>query len=172
LIQDGDTSLKIGKWEFYKEGVWGIDEVVYSKEISLSAFSTENASQHTNFNIKVLENGKWKQPIIDLYNNQKTFYITKETDSIIAFTDTTSYGFALLYDKIPANIAMQFFLLKQDERTLKIGNYQMPFSVLKNQYTIIPDYSKFTNKNRTTYQITDSILQSVQKKYPKLQLFM
>jgi hypothetical protein len=78
LIQDGDTSLKIGKWEFYKEGVWGIDEVVYSKEISLSAFSTENASQHTNFNIKVLENGKWKQPIIDLYNNQKTFYITKK----------------------------------------------------------------------------------------------
>jgi hypothetical protein len=44
----------------------------------------------------------------------------------------------------------------------------MPFSVLKNQYTIIPDYSKFTNKNRTTYQITDSILQSVQKKYPKI----
>lgn len=168
LIQDGDTTLKIGKWEFYKEGVWGIDEVVYSKEISLSAFSTENASQHTNFNIKVLENGKWKQPIIDLYNNQKTFYITKKTDSIIAFTDTTSYGFALLYDKIPANIAMQFFLLKQDERTLKIGNYQMPFSVLKNQYTIIPDYSKFTNKNRTTYQITDSILQSVQKKYPQI----
>jgi hypothetical protein len=167
-IQDGDTSLKVGKWQFYKEGVWGMDEVVYSKEISLTAFDTDNASQHTNFEIKVLENGKWKQPIIDVDNNKKSFYITKETDSILAFTDTTSYGFALPYNKIPANISMQFFLLKPDERTLKIGYYRMPFSVVKDQYTIIPDYSKFANKNRTTYQITDSILQSLEKKYPKI----
>jgi hypothetical protein len=168
FIQDGDTSFKVGKWQFYKEGVWGMDEVVYSKEISLTAFDTDNASQHTNFEIKVLENGKWKQPIIDVDNNMKSFYITKETDSILAFTDTTSYGFALPYNKIPANISMQFFLLKPDERTLKIGYYRMPFSVVKDQYTIIPDYSKFTNKNKTTYQITDSILQSLQKKYPKI----
>ncbi len=167
-IQDGDTSLKVGKWQFYKESVWGMDEVVYSKEISLTAFDADNASQHTNFKIQVLENGKWKQPIIDNDNNQKRFYITNETDSILAYTDSTSYGFVLPYNKIPANIAMQFFLLKPDERTLKIGYYRMPFSVLKNQYTIIPDYSKFTNKNRTTFQITDSILQSLQKKYSKI----
>ncbi len=168
FIQNGDTSLKVGKWEYYKKDTWGIDEVVYSKEISLSAFSTENASQHTNFSIKVLENGEWKQPIVDDVNYQKRFYITKETDSIVAFTDTTSYGFALPYSKIPANISMQFYLLKPNERTVKIGYYKTPFSVLKHQYTIIPDYSKFINKNRTTYQITDSILQSLQKKYPKI----
>ncbi len=171
-IQDGDTSLKVGKWQFYKEGVWGMDEVVYSKEISLTAFDTENASQHINFKIKVLENGNWKQPIIDEHNNQKSFYITKETDSIIAFTDTTSYGFALPYNKIPANIAMQFFLLKPNERTMKIGYYRMPFSVLKNQYTIIPDYSKFKNKNQTTYQITDSIITALQKQFPKIATVM
>ncbi len=167
-VQDKDTSLKVGKWQYYKQGTWGFDEVVYSKEISLTAFSTENASQHTNFEIKVLENGKWKQPIIDVDNNKKSFYITKKTDSVVAYTDTTNYAFGLNYDKLPANFSMQFFLLKPDERTLKIGYYQMPFSALKNQYTIIPDYSKFTNKNRTTYQITDSILQSLQKKYPKI----
>lgn len=168
FIQDSDTSLKVGKWQYYKKDTWGNEEVVYSKEISLSAFSTESASQHTSFNIKVLENGKWKQPIIDNDNNQKRFYITDKTDSILAFTDTTSYSFALSYNKIPANISINFFLLKPNERTLKIGYYRMPFSVLKNQYTIIPDYSKFTNTNRTTYQITDSILQSLQKQYPKI----
>lgn len=167
-VQDADTSLKVGKWKFYKEGVWGMDEVVYSKEISLTAFNTENGSQHTNFEIKILENGNWKQPIIDVDNNKKSFYITKETDSVVAYTDTTNYAFGLNYDKLPANFSMQFFLLKPDERTLKIGYYRMPFSVLKNQYTIIPDYSKFTNTNRTTYQITDSILQSLQKQYPKI----
>lgn len=171
-IQDGDTSLKVGKWQFYKEGVWGFEEVVYSKEISLTAFDTENGSQHINFKIKVLENGNWKQPIIDEDNNQKSFYITKETDSIVAFTDTTSYGFALPYNKIPANIAMQFFLLKPNERTMKIGYYRMPFSVLKNQYTIIPDYSKFKNKNQTTYQITDSIIAALQKQFPKIATIM
>ncbi len=168
FIQNGDTSLKVGKWEYYKKDTWGIDEVIYSKEISLSALSTDNASQHTNFNIKVLENGKWKQPIIDNDNNQKHFYITKETDSVVAYTDTTNYAFGLNYDKLPANFSMQFFLLKPNERTMKIGYYRMPFSVLKNQYTIIPDYSKFKSKNRTTYQITDSILQALEKQYPKI----
>jgi hypothetical protein len=167
-VQDADTSLKVGKWQFYKEGVWGMDEVVYSKEISFTAFDKDNGSQHTNFNIKVLENGKWKQPIINVGNYQKSFYITKATDSIIAFTDTTSYGFALPYNKIPANIAMQFYLLKPNERTLKIGYYQTPFSVLKNQYTIILNYQKIKVKNRTTYQITDSILNALQKQYPKI----
>ncbi len=77
-IQDGDTSLKVGNWRFFKDGTWGIDEVVYSKEISLTAFDTENGSQHTNFNIKVLENGNWKQPIIDIINNQQRFFITEK----------------------------------------------------------------------------------------------
>lgn len=167
-VQDKDTSLKVGKWQYYKQDTWGFDEVVYSKQISLAAFNRENGSQHTNFNIKVLENGKWKQPIFDDRNGQKSFYTTATTDSIIAFNDTTSYGFAIPYNKIPANIAMQFFLLKPNERTLKIGYYRTPFSVLKNQYTIIPDYSKFKNKNKTTYQITDSILTALQKKYPKI----
>ncbi len=63
---------------------------------------------------------------------------------------------------------MQFYLLKPNERTLKIGYYRMPFSVIKDQYTIIPDHSKFKSKNRTTYQITDSILASLQNQYPKL----
>ena len=49
---------------------------------------------------------------------------------------------------------------------MKIGYYQMPFSVIKDQYTIVPDYSKFKSKNRTSYQIIDSILASLIKKYP------
>ncbi|MFY7963782.1 MAG: hypothetical protein ACOVO1_02700 [Chitinophagaceae bacterium] len=168
IIQDGDTSQKVGKWQYYKHGTWDFDEVVYSKEISLAAFDRESESLYTNFNIKVFESGKWKHPVFDDINGQKKIYITATTDSIVAFTDTTSYSFDLPYNKISENIAIQFFLLKPNERTMKIGYYQMPFSVLKNQYTIIPDYSKFKSKNRTNYQITDSILTALQKKYPKI----
>jgi hypothetical protein len=168
LIQDADTSLKAGNWRFYKDGAWGIDEVIYSKEILVSALDVNHAGQHINFKIKVLENGIWQQPVIDVINTQQRFFITEKTDSIKAYTDTTSYCFALNYKKIPANKAIQFFLLKPNERTMKIGYYQMPFSVLKDQYTIVPDYSKFKSKNRTTYQITDSILASLINKYPKI----
>ena len=168
LIQDADTSLKVGTWRFFKEGAWGIDEVIYSKEILASALDENHAGQHINFKINVLENGIWQQPVIDVINTQQRFFITEKTDSIMAYTDTTSYCFALNYKKIPANKAIQFFLLKPNERTMKIGYYQMPFSVLKDQYTIVPDYSKFISKNRTSYQIIDSILASLIKIYPRI----
>lgn len=168
LIQDADTSLKAGNWRFYKDGAWGIDEVIYSKEILASALDVNHAGQHINFKIKVLENGIWQEPIIDVINTQQRFFITEKTDSIMAYTDTTSYCFSLNYKKIPVNKAIQFFLLKPNERTMKIGYYLMPFSVIKDQYSIVPDYSKFKSKNRTTYQITDSILASLINKYPKI----
>ncbi len=167
MIQDGDTSLKVGNWKFFKDGTWGIDEVVYSREISLTAFDNLYG-HHTNFKIRILDNGVWKHPITDISNDAQRFFITNKTDSIVAYTDTTSYAFSLPYNKIPAAISMQFYLLKPNERTLKFGYYQTPFSVLKDQYTIILDHSKFKNKNRTTYQINDSILAALQKKYPKM----
>ena len=53
---------------------------------------------------------------------------------------------------------------------MKIGYYHTPFTLIPDQYTIIPDYSFFINSRKTTYQITDSIIQVLQGQYPKMAL--
>ena len=51
---------------------------------------------------------------------------------------------------------------------MKIGYYHTPFTTIPGHYTIIPDYSFFSNARKTTYQITDSIIQVLHGLYPKM----
>ena len=167
-LQDGDTSLKVGKWQYYQNGEWKLTEIVYSKELTLSVLNEAYSYGKRPVHFKVLENGVWKQPILQNDNGAQTFYITDATDSILAYADSLSYSFRLPYQGLPDNIQKQFYLLKPGERTLKIGYYQMPFSTIRHHYAIIPDYSISRNPRQTTFQMTDSIISHLQKQYPKL----
>jgi hypothetical protein len=167
-VQDKDTSQKVGNWLHFKEGTNRSDEVTYSKAISLSAFDDYEGYKHTRFKVKVLENGVWKEPVMDDDSNELNFYLTPQTDSIIAYTDTTSYGFVLPYKKLPVYIKKDFYLLKPNERTIKVGYYEMPFKVYKNQYAIVLNYSILKSRNKTTYQLIDSFITDLQKQYPKI----
>lgn len=169
-VLDKDTSLKFGNWNYFKEGSLTSEGVQYSKSITLSAFDEVNFNEHNNFGVKILDNGIWFEPIADYVNNQVKFFISPQTDSIIAFTDSTSYAFAVSYEKIPLYFTKQFFLLKPNERTLKIGHYEMPFSTKKHQYALILNYDRFKSKNRTTFQLTDSIISIVQNQYPQISI--
>jgi hypothetical protein len=168
LVQDGDTSLKAGKWQYFETGDWKIREVIYSKAITMSVMNQLLNDDSRDFSIKVLENGSWREPVIDEESRGRCIYITEKTDSIIAFRDRLSYGFRLPYQEIRDNIQMQFYLLKPGERTLKIGYYKTPFKTIKDSYVIIPDYSLIKDKNKTTDQITDSMIAKLQKQYPEL----
>ncbi len=167
-IQDNDTSLKVGDWLYFREGTLSSDQEVYSKAVSISAFDGTQTYEHNQFKVKVLENGNWKEPVTDAFKNELRFYISPKTDSILAYTDTTAYCFGLSYSKVPVQIKKQIFLLMPGERRLKIGNYEMPFNVVSNQYAIILNYSRFKSANRTTYQLTDSIISILQKQYPDI----
>jgi hypothetical protein len=117
---------------------------------------------------KVLENGVWKQPILQNDNGAQTFYITDATDSILAYADSLSYSFRLPYQGLPDNIQKQFYLLKPGERTLKIGYYQMPFSTISTTM-IIP---LFIRNPLQTIQMTDSIISHLQKQYPNWHMYI
>ena len=49
---------------------------------------------------------------------------------------------------------------------MKVGYYEMPFHVVKDQYAILLNYGRFRSANRTTYELTDSIIAELQKQYP------
>ncbi|MBK6828911.1 MAG: hypothetical protein IPG86_19570 [Chitinophagaceae bacterium] len=167
-LQDGDTALKVGKWQYYQNGEWKLTEIVYSKELTLSVLNEAYSYGKRPVYFKVLENGVWKQPVLQNDNGAQTFYITAATDSILAYADSLSYSFRLPYQGLPDNIQKQFYLLKPGERTLKIGYYLMPFSTISHHYAIIPDNLISRNPRQTTYQMTDSIIRHLQKQYPKL----
>jgi hypothetical protein len=167
-VLNKDTSWKVGNWNYFKEGSLNSEGLQYSKSITLSAFDEVNFNEHNKFKVNILDNGIWFEPIADYINNQVKFFITPQTDSIIAFTDSTSYAFAVSYEKIPLYFTKQFFLLKPNERTLKIGHYEMPFSTKKHQYALLLNYDRFKSKNRTTFQLTDSIISAIQSQYPKI----
>lgn len=167
-LQDGDTSLKVGKWQYYQNGEWKLDEVIYSKMLTLSVLNEQYNYGKKPVSFKVLEDGSWKEPVIQEENGAYTLYITAQTDSIAAFADSLAYRFRLPYHEISDNIQLQFFLLKPGERTMKIGYYHTPFTTIPGHYTIIPDYSFFSNARKTTNQITDSIIQELHRQYPKM----
>ncbi|CAF3811771.1 unnamed protein product [Rotaria sp. Silwood1] len=123
-VQDKDTTIKVGKWDYYKQDTWGLDEKVYSKSVTLSTVNESYYYDRTKFKINILENKKWKEPIIETANYGLRFYITPETDSIKAFTDTTNYTFALPYNKLPNDIIKQVYLLKPNEPTLVVNAFE------------------------------------------------
>lgn len=167
-VLNKDTSLKFGNWNYFKEGSLNSEGIQYSKSITLSAFDDVNFKEHNKFKVKILDNGIWFEPIADYINHQVKFYISPQTDSIIAFTDSTSYAFAVSYKKLPLYFTKQFFLLKANERTLKIGHDEMPFGTKEHQYALLLNYDRFKSKNKTTFQLTDSIIALLQSQYPKI----
>lgn len=167
-VLDGDTTQKAGTWQYYKVGVWGIDEVVYSKAVYLSAFDEIHGGRHTGFNVKILENCKWIEPVSDVSNNEIRIFISSNTDSIMAFTDSSGYSFAVDYMQLPAQISKTFYLLKPNQRNLKIGYYEVPFQTIENAFIIIPNYAVFKNKLTNGYEIEASIIESLKLKYPNL----
>lgn len=168
LVQDADTSLKAGKWQYFEAGDWKMKEVIYSKAISMSALNQSLLYGRDKFNIKIRERGIWKEPVIENENGSQCVYITALTDSLVAFRDSLEHGFSLPYHEIPEYIQIQFYLLRPGERTLKIGYHETPFKIISDNYFIIPDYSKCRDKNKTSYQITDSIILSLKKEFPKI----
>lgn len=164
LVKDGDTTVKVGTWGYFKDGPGTIDGVEYSKSVSLSAFGKAPGSQHTNFLIKVLENGKWKQPVAEIYNYEKRFFITKKTKRIVAYTDSTSFTFKIKYKRIFPEISKKFFLLHPNEKTIKIRGYEVPFHLQHDTYGIVLDESKIGGKS-TNF---DLLIERYQKKYPKI----
>jgi hypothetical protein len=167
-VQDADTTIKVGNWLLFEEGVKGPKYVTYSKHLLLGAFDEMSGGIHSNFKLNVLENGNWKTPVYDIYNNQVRLFITPETDSICAYTDTTLYKFAVNYKKELDYTTKEFYLLKPTEKSIKIGYYQTPFNVIEHQYALILNYHHFKDKNQTSYQLTNSYIESLQKRYPQI----
>ena len=167
-VQDGDTSLKTGKWQYYNEGDWRMTEVVYSKAVYLSSVNQPTSYTAKPFRVKIRENGKWKEPVTQEENYQQLVYITAATDSLVAYTDSLSYGYHLPYQTLPDVMQLSFYLLKPGEPTIKIGYYQTPFRLIADNYTLLPDYSRPRRGNKTTEQLMDSFITAWQKRYPDI----
>ena len=171
IVQDKDTSLKVGHWMFFKEGsnIYDpefIHDITYSKSISLSAFDEKQGYLHNRFKIKIFEKGNWKNPITESIDNSVRFFITEKADSILAYTDSTSYAFAINYKKIHSDVSKEIYLLKPKERSLKIGYYEIPFQLIKDQYTIVLNYSCMRSRSTLSHKLVDSCFAELQKTYP------
>lgn len=137
-IQDRDTSLKVGSWWYYPPNSSSGTDITYSKSLSLSALDDIEDYQHTRFQVKVKENGRWKTPVADKHSERYQVYLTPSIDSVLAYTDSTQFGFSVKYKKLPSNMMRKFYLLKPGERTMRLGYYQLPFRVYPHQYALLP----------------------------------
>ena len=175
IVQDKDTSLKVGNWMFFKENSTIYDpgfiyDILYSKSISLCAFDEKLGYLHNRFKVKIFEKGIWKNPVTESIDNSVRFFITEKTDSILAYTDSTRYSFAINYKKTPNEIRKEIYLLDPKEKSLKIGHYEMPFNLIKDQYTIVLKYNFPNPKNHTTFELVDSCFTVLKKQYPQILL--
>lgn len=73
LVRGEDTTQKVGSWIWTKDGYETLKMVQYSKSVSLSAFDKNIQNLHTNFSIKILENGQWKEPISCIIDKENDF---------------------------------------------------------------------------------------------------
>jgi hypothetical protein len=167
-IQDGDTTLKVGNWQYAENENGVLTERVYSKAISMYIMNQLKVDNSMDFDINVLENGSWKKHLIEDAGGGRLIYITEATDSILAFSKGLEYRFAVAYDELPHHSTKLFYLLQPGERSLKIGYYATAFSTVANQYALIPDYSILTGRTKSTPQLIDSIIGSLQDQYPTL----
>ena len=165
-VLDKDTTIKLGKWDYYKQDTWGLDEKVYSKSVTLSTVNESYYNDRTKFKINILENKKWKEPIIEKVSYGLRFYITPETDSIRAFTDTTSYTFELPYKKLPNDIIKQVYLLKPNEPTLVVNGIRMPFYYFENEIDLKFQYQYFKGIYPT--KVFDIYFDKLVKQFPTI----
>lgn len=168
LIRDGDTTQKVGDWIWTKDGYETLKIIQYSKSISLSAFDKNIEKPHTNFSIKILENGEWQEPIIDIIDKEKRIFITSKTDSIVAYTDSSSYRFKPNYKTLFPHSSKQFFLLKPYQASIPIKKYDIPFTLYSDAYTIVLG-NKITQRNSTEQvEKYHFLMEKYLEQYPKL----
>lgn len=142
--------------------------VQFSKSVSLSAFDKNIQNPHTNFSVKVLENGQWKEPIVDIIDREIRFFISPYTDSIVAYTDTSFYWLKLNYKQLFPATSKQFFLTKPDEKTLPIKSYEVPYHLLTDTYALVPYNNVIQRNSEGTTTKHDIPLDNYLSKYPKL----
>jgi hypothetical protein len=168
LVRNEDTTQKVGDWIWTKDGYETLKIIQYSKSISLSAFDKNIEKTHTNFSIKILENGQWIAPIVDIIDKEKRIFITSKTDSIIAYTDSTSYRFKPNYKTLFPHTSKQFFLLKPYQASIPIKNYDIPFTLYSNVYTIVLE-NKITQRNSTEQlEKYHFLMDKYLRQYPRL----
>lgn len=165
-VQDKDTTIKVGKWDYYKQDTWGLDEKVYSKSVTLSTINESYYNNRIKFKINVLEHNEWKEPIIETVSYGLRFYINPETDSIKAFTDTTNYTFALPYNKLPNDIIKQVYLLKPNEPTLVVNGIRVPFYYFDNEIDLKFQYHYFKGVYPT--KVFDVYFEKLVKQFPTI----
>jgi len=170
-LKDMDTNSRVGNWLNFNMASMTSNSIVYSKRILLSAFKDDGLTTHNKFKVKVFENGSWKEPITDTLKNQLLTFITQKTKKIVAYTDSTQFDIDLKYKQLPIYTDIAFYLLKPNERTLKIDRYEIPFEVVKNQYTIIFDKEYIKTANKKFDEFTDAYIISLQKQYPEISTF-
>ena len=170
-ILDKDTNRRVGHWVHYKEGTIESELVGYSKSISLTALDDTYGLEHNHFKVKVFENGSWKEPIMDAANNEISLFINPKTEKIVAYTDSTQFDIDLKYKQLSIYTDIAFYLLKPNERTLKIDRYEIPFEVVKNQYTIILNDRILKSSNENKYELTNGYITALQKQYPEISTF-
>lgn len=168
LVRNADTTQKVGSWIWKKDGYETLRTIQYSKSISLSAFDKNIQHPHTNFSIKILENGQWQQPIVDTIDNEKRFFITAQIDSIVAYTDSSSYRFKPNYKHLHQHTSKKIFLLKPDESYLSIKKCDVPFTLQRDVYALVLDH-KITGPNKArTLENYDALMDKYFEQYPKL----
>jgi hypothetical protein len=168
LVRNEDTTQKVGDWIWTKDGYETLKIIQYSKSISLSAFDKNIEKPHTNFSIKILEKGQWKEPIVDIIDKEKRIFITSKTDSIAAYTDSSSYRFKLNYKSLFPHTSKQFFLLKPYENFIPIKKYDIPFTLHRDAYTIVLDNKIALRNNIEKLEKYHFLMDKYLEKYPKL----
>ncbi|MFY7964133.1 MAG: hypothetical protein ACOVO1_04495, partial [Chitinophagaceae bacterium] len=71
-----------------------------------------------------------------------------KTDSIVAYTDSSSYRFKPNYKTLFPHTSKQFFLLKPYQASIPIKKYDIPFTLYSDAYTIVLG-NKITQRNST-----------------------
>lgn len=167
-VIDQDTNLKVGNWLYFKEGTINSSDIIYSKSISLSAKDENDKRNHNQFSVKIKENGQWKEAITDKTKNDLRLFVNPKTDSILAYSDSLNFGLKINYNKLRKYENIEFYLLKNGERTLKIKNIETPFEIKKDQYIIKLNLNYIDTPGRNLKNILDSFIIDIQNQYPEV----
>jgi hypothetical protein len=161
---------RVGKWQRFNDRGISISDTIYSKLIAFKPMNFNNYKP-INFKIKIRENGIWKEPFSWTENTEKFFYVFNGTDSVVAFTDSSSHSYSIPYSTMPEYAIFQFYFLKQNQPYLLISGTKYPFYLTKDVYVLRWDYSnvKFNRNNRVD-DFEDSLLLRLKNRFPKMQI--